>query len=342
MMQLIWKLLFSDSSHDHGTLGQLFSLIKRLPAAKKPKEDMHACTDALFTVLKGYIVAAACKELGIDIDTESIPSHEMKRWSYKQKLSFIVQLSMKIVEKYTLVDEAILCQAIKETGDKKYDYSRTLCHYACLALEFTDACDEGDGIRDIRCWRIFLPHFSAGGRTKYSLESLRLQLQLAVLPPHLVQQLTWGRFVNTHGGLGKNIPCDLHNEHFNKLFKEAIAHMGANFTKEATTRVARSVTFISHVADRFETETNIRPDATAHTTKKDEEDVQKVAKVIVREKLWDIIPGRTHHSFKNMSSNPLKPLRIEKLNSWISDKIKETVKYRRLQEGDVSNSDSSD
>ena len=118
--------------------------------------------------------------------------------------------------------------------------------------------------------------------------------------------------------------------------------MGANFTKEATTRVARSVTFISHVADRFETETNIRPDATAHTTKKDEEDVQKVAKVIVREKLWDIIPGRTHHSFKNMSSNPLKPLRIEKLNSWISDKIKETVKYRRLQEGDVSNSDSSD
>ena len=90
MMQLIWKLLFSDSSRDHGTLGQLFSLIKRLPAAKKPKEDMHACTDALFTVLKGYIVAAACQELGIDIDTESIPSHEMKRWSYKQKLSFIV------------------------------------------------------------------------------------------------------------------------------------------------------------------------------------------------------------------------------------------------------------
>ena len=197
---------------------------------------MHACTDALFTVLKGYIVAAACKELGIDVDTESIPSDEMKRWSYKQRLSFIVQLSMKVVEKYTLVGEAILCQAIKETGDKKYVHSRTLCQYACLALEFTDACDEGDGIRDIRCWRIFLPHFSAGGMTKYSLESLRLQLQLAVLPPHLVQQLTWGRFVNTHGGLGKNIPCDLHNEHFNKLFKEAIAHMGANFTKEATTR----------------------------------------------------------------------------------------------------------
>ena len=103
MMQLTWKVLFSDSSRDHGTLSQLFSLIKRLPAAKKPKEDMHACTDALFTVLKGYIVAAACRELKIDVDTEGIPSQEMKRWSYKQKLGFIVQLSMKIVEKYTLV-----------------------------------------------------------------------------------------------------------------------------------------------------------------------------------------------------------------------------------------------
>ena len=94
------------------------------------------------------------------------------------------------------------------------------------------------------------------------------------------------------------------------------------------------------MADHLETETNIRPDATAHTTKKDEDDVQKVVKVIMREKLWDIIPGHTHQSFKNMSSNPLKPLRIEKLNSCISNKIKETVKYRRLQ-GDVSNYDSS-
>ena len=320
-------MLFGDSSRDHGTLGQLFSLIKRLPAAKKPKEDMHACTDALFTVLKGYIVAAACKELGIDVDTESIPSHELKTWDYKKKLGFIVALSMKVVEKYTLVSGSILCQAVEETGDKKYDYSRTLCHYACLALEFTDAWAEGDGMRVLRCWRIFLPHFSAGGRTKYSLEALRLQIQLAVLPPHLVKQLTWGRFINTHGGLGRNIPCDLHNEHFNKLFKEAVAHMGANFTEDATTRVARSVTFISHVADRFESQTKIHPDSTAHTTRSNGSDIQKVVKVIMRKKVWDIISTRTHHSFKNVSSNPLKSLKLDKLNSWI---LKETVKYRRL------------
>ena len=162
-MQLTWKVLFCDSSRDHGTMGQLFSLIKRLPAAKKPKEDMHACTDALFTVLKGYIIAAACKELGIDMDTESIPSQEMKRWSYKQKLGFIVQLSMTVVEKYTLVSESILCQNVKESGDKKHDYARTLCHYASLALEFIDAWSEGDSTRVLRCWRIFCHIFQLGG-----------------------------------------------------------------------------------------------------------------------------------------------------------------------------------
>lgn len=97
---------------------------------------MHTCTDALFTVLKGYIVAAACKELGINVDTKSISSYEMKRCSYKQKFYCT---TMKVVEKRTLVrvSEAILCQMqpVKESGDKKYDYSHTLCLYACLAWE---------------------------------------------------------------------------------------------------------------------------------------------------------------------------------------------------------------
>ena len=118
--------------------------------------------------------------------------------------------------------------------------------------------------------------------------------------------------------------------------------MGANFTEDAATRVARSVTFISHVANHSESQTNIHPDTTAHTTRSNDRDIQKVVKVIMKEKLWDIIPTRTHHSFKSVSSNPLKSLELEKLNSWISDKLKETVKYRRLQEGDVADSEDFD
>ena len=77
-------------------------------------------------------------------------------------------------------------------------------------------------------------HLHAERRTKYALKALRLQLQLATLPPDLVHQLIWGRFVNTDGGPGMNIPCDLHNEHVNKLLKKVISNMGANFTEAAS------------------------------------------------------------------------------------------------------------
>ena len=70
--------------------------------------------------------------------------------------------------------------------------------------------------------------------------------------------------------------------------------------------------------------------------------MKRVVKVVLKENLWDIIPGRTHHNFASMSSDPLKALNQKKIKSWINDKMKDTIKYRRLQEGDVSNSDASD
>lgn len=82
---------------------------------------------------------------------------------------------------------------------------------------------------------------------KYAWEALRLQFQLIVLPPALSHQVKSERYVNTHGGPGRNIPPDLHNEHMNKLFKEIIASMGANLTENATRRAARSVTTLSKI-----------------------------------------------------------------------------------------------
>ena len=113
--------------------------------------------------------------------------------------------------------------------------ARVLCHFAALVHLFTD---EGDGERVIRCWKLCM---HAGMKTNYALEALRLQFQFATLQPNLVHQLTWGRFVNTHGGKGRNLPCDLHNEHVNR---QLIANMGANFTLSASTRAARAVSFL--------------------------------------------------------------------------------------------------
>ena len=73
---MIWKVLFTSSSRDHGTLAHFLSQLGRLPKANTPKTDFHACYDALVTVFKGHVVASACEVLGIDRLSSEIPQAE--------------------------------------------------------------------------------------------------------------------------------------------------------------------------------------------------------------------------------------------------------------------------
>ena len=115
--------------------------------------------------------------------------------------------------------------------------------------------------------------FKATNRRKYALEALRLQFQIqATLTPHLAHHLVWDRFINTHGGIGRNIPCDLHNEHINKLVKSIIKDQGSNFTESAALqRAARSVTTLKQIQVRFDAESEVPIVTSSHSTKSEEQ-----------------------------------------------------------------------
>ena len=130
---------------------------------------------------------AARLELGIkSVDDFPLDSTGAK---VKVKLS---DVASAIVDKWTIVPEAILGQPLNDSSDVVNNYAHVLCHFPALVSEFYNGWHEGDGLRMLRCWKI---HFFANRNTKYALESLKLQFQLASLPPDLVHQLTWGRFV---------------------------------------------------------------------------------------------------------------------------------------------------
>lgn len=312
LLQVIWKTLFTTSSRDHGTLGHLCSLLGRLPKAKDPKKDFNACSDALFTILKGHFIAAACDILGIrKPDEEPASLVAVKRnCPDEDKKAYIYHISQEIVNKYSVISEAVLNQKVTDEHDHVNNYARVFCHFGSLALEFTDAWSEGDGERIIRCWGVFLLHFFATGRRKYALEALRLKLQLASLPSPLAHQLKWNRFVNTHGGPGRNIPCDLHNEHVNKLFKEIIANMGANLKEEALTRAARSVTALASMRETFDKESGVPVSTTAHSTRSNEDDIRRVVSLLQSEKVLVVKAGRKHSRFPRISANPLHHLQL--------------------------------
>lgn len=248
-----------------------------------------------------------------------------------------------MVEKCSIIEDSILFKSVAETGDMVYNYARTLCHYGSLALEFVDAWGEGDGDRIIRCWKIFMLHFHTNGRTKYSWEALRLQLQTIALPPSLSTQIKWNRFVNTHGGLGRNIPCNLYNEHINKLFKEIITNMGANLTDESMQRAARAVTTLQQTRSNVDKQTGVPVNTSAHSTCPDDPDVLRVVSVVCKEELVEVKQGCHHSKFDRIPTNPLSQLKRENLQIWIDKKIKHTIKYGNARtEEDESDSAATD
>ena len=336
----MWKCLFDKGSRDHGTLGHLCSLLGRLPHANVPKNDLHACLDALLTVFKGHAVATACEILGIEHPAAYLPDSVSIKKGEKEQRAFLNCLSEKVVNHLLPIETCVLGNAVEESGDAVYNYAIVLCHYAALVLEFTDAWSEGDGVRVLRCWKVFLFHFHSQRRTKYALEALCLQFQLATLPPDLVHHLTWGRFINTHGTAGHNIPCDLHNEHINKIFKDIIGNMGANFTEEASTIAARAVTSLATISVAFDKNSGIHPEASAHSTRSDMDEVTRVVSIIKRNNVLCIKPGRYHSNFPKISLNSIS---WPKLNKWIKEKVKERTKFRSVMgEGNISDEEPSD
>lgn len=268
---------------------------------------MHACQDALLTVFKGHIVAAACSELQMED-----PNDDIKE------------------QKFTVIPEAYLGETIPSNRDGVHSYARILCHFASLVSLFVDACREGDGERVIRYWKLCMLHFHAERKTKYALEALRLQFQLTTLQPYLVHQLIWGRFVNTHGGQGRNLSCDLHNEHINHLYKDMICTMGANFTESASTRAARCVSSLERVANGFDRQTGIHLEATAHSRRADEKDVNIVVEVLLKANIMEVVAERYHSKFLDITLNPLERLNRDKMAQWIKKKAKEYTKRKEL------------
>ena len=115
-------------------------------------------------------MAAACQELGIHDPDSKIT--QLNGMSTDERLSFIIDIANLVVDKCGIMTDALLNKKIVDTKDGVYNYSRVLCHYAALCLEFTDAWRHADGDLSIPCWWVFLLHFYANGRIKYALEAL--------------------------------------------------------------------------------------------------------------------------------------------------------------------------
>jgi hypothetical protein len=308
---------------------------------KDVKKDVNACIDFIITVVKGHFLSCACNLFGVtSLDEPLVLPPGIHTAPASEKSAFISKMARMVVECCSLIEGSFTGGPIRDKQDGVYNYARVLCHYGSLVMEFRDAWHEGDGERVIRCWKLFMPHFKVAGCTKYSLEALRLHIQASItFSPNLAHQLTWNRFVNVKGGVGNNIPCDLFCEHNVNSIKHIVTNMGSNLTESSLQRAARSVTTLDKICETFDNESGVPCRTTAHATRSDVDDVKKVVKLVLQNKLLVQMENREHRSFKGMKLNPLHEWDITKTKQWIQKKIKEYQKYQAKFRSDVSESD---
>ncbi len=196
--------------------------------------------------------------------------------------------------------------------DHVKEYASEVLSIGLLLMEFIDAIREGDGLRNIRCWRFFLPIFKATNRTNYSIEAFNLLAQHDfVLPPRAKQQLMWERTINVSGVPGKNISCDLFMEHLNRQCKDAMGSLGSNINcSDSVTRIGRCLGELTKITDQYDRVNGVKPESDKHPKRSEAADLAKIVQELKTLSVFDSLPGREHKQFPKFISNPCKHLDV--------------------------------
>lgn len=193
-------------------------------------------------------------------------------------------------------------------------------------MEFQDAIREGDGERVLNCWRYLMLIFKATGHRYYALETFYTLAEIKwILPARQAMQLQYSRFVNVHGRIGCNIPCDLHMEHLNRMVKLCVHNVGSNKTDTSLERIGRSISPVYEAVAAFDEDNDVSYASGKHSVPRRSEDRKQLIKALVQNNVFTHIPGREHKSFPKFSCNLMKGVDKVKTLKWMEHHYKRIV-----------------
>jgi len=141
---------------------------------------------------------------------------------------------------------------VSESKDGVQMYAMEVVTLGLLWHAFHDSI-QGDGERILRCWKFLYVIFKSTNHTNYAKESINILYQYHyVLSERQQSQFFWSRCVNTRGGKGKNITCDLYMEHLNKRLKKILRGMGSSISPKRIEGAGQSIQAFQRVCETFE------------------------------------------------------------------------------------------
>ena len=210
--------------------------------------------------------------------------------------------------------------------DSVLSYAEEVFSLGLFLMEFIDSVHEGDGNRILRCWRYMLMMFKASNKTKCSVEAFNALVQYQfVFNDRLCDQLLWSS--NVHGKEGKNVPMDLHMEHLNRTFKDAVSSLGPNVVDSSLQRTGKALKGLIDIQQQFDTATGITPESSYHTFTSTKKDLIKVIEKLQHERVFCGVAGRKHkhfHSFKGSVVNRNDP---KELKDWMTSQLRRIIRY---------------
>jgi hypothetical protein len=141
------------------------------------------------------------------------------------------------------------------------------------------------------------------------------------LTPRQAQELIWSRFISTHNAPAHNIPCDLHQEHLNRVVKDSIRGLHANKTPKAISRAGKLLGTLSPLLENFDHVNEVSQLSGAHKTPSFLKDRDMIVQHLQKCRIFSYHKGRMHKSFPQ-PRDVLHNHDYKKIVDWMTDKVR--------------------
>ena len=293
-----------------GTLYQLRNLIHRRNVKPNPKVDVNSSEDFVEVITIGHVLSAVMSHLKIssfdEVPAEQVLSPNLWMEDDSVRKQVLNDNASSVVNKYvhlsTIFKESESDKSISKVSTSAYDYACEALTLGLLIFDFKDAIREGDGGRVLSVWKYLFLLFKATGKRNYAMEAFTLLTQCYfLLPPNIAEQLKWSRFVNFYGLPGRNVSCDLHMEHLNRLVKTAIDGLGANKTENAISRASKAMGVIAEIIKSYDSSLKVCEASAIHHDISFKNDLKKISDQFMECDVFNPTKSSRHKSYDDLA-----------------------------------------
>lgn len=133
--------------------------------------------------------------------------------------------------------------------------------------------------------------------------------------------------MNMHGKAGKNVPIDLHMEHLNRMFKDAIDRLGPNTIDASLERTGKALKALIDIQHWFDLVTDVTLESSYHTFRSNGKDLKKIIEQLQGANVFDTMVNHKHQTFSKLKGSVINQMDKSALKDWMTTQLRSIIHY---------------